>query len=217
MGLYYCLQESIFFRLDSFLWVQNLAAPDMTLWWSEDIPYISTPADIGSIYYLGPFLNILPIIAVGLMMYQQNKMMPPPTDEQQAAQQRMMKWMMVLMAVMFYKVAAGLALYFIISTLWGIVERNLIPKPKIGGDDTGSPAGLPSKGGSPNGHVEPAKPRGLFGRLREAMQKKIAELQKRAEEQSARQIRNNPDRKEPIRNPDRPPPDRRDKKKRRRK
>ena len=220
MGLYFCLQESIFFRLDHFLWIDNLAAPDMMVWWTEGIPYLSTPADIGSFYYLGPYLNILPLLAVGLMLYQQNKMMPPPTDEQMASQQKMMKYMMIFMAVMFYKVAAGLALYFIISSLWGIIERQLIPKPKTGRDDTGTAAGQSSKGGSPNGQAEPEKPKGLLGRLRESMQKKVEELQKRSEEQSSRQIRNDRDRPEPIRNPDRPPPpDRRDrdKKKKRRK
>ena len=214
MGLYYCLQESIFFRLDHFLWIDNMAAPDMTVWWTEEIPYISDPAHIGNFYYLGPFLNILPIIAVGLMLYQQKKMMPPATDPQMASQQKMMKYMMIFMAVMFYKVAAGLALYFIVSTLWGVVERQLIPKPKIGGDDTGTPAGPLPKGGSPNGHAEPEKPRGVLGRLREAMQKKVEELQKRSEEQSSRQIRN-PGQSKPIRNPDRPPPP--DRKKKRRK
>jgi len=123
----------------------------MLVWWSEKIPYVSTPADIGSMFYLGPYLNVFPIIAVGLMIYQQNKMMPPPTDEQMAAQQRMMKFMMILVAVMFYKVAAGLALYFIVTTLWGVVERRLIPKAKDKGDDSGSGAKLPQKGGSPNG------------------------------------------------------------------
>src|SRR6516165_1450798 len=43
MGLYYALQESIHFRLAGFLWMDNLAAPDMLLWWGESIPIISDP------------------------------------------------------------------------------------------------------------------------------------------------------------------------------
>ncbi|MDB5310017.1 MAG: yidC [Gemmataceae bacterium] len=124
MGLYFCLQESIFFRLEHFLWIDNLAAPDMAVWWGENIPIISDPENRHgtlSFLYLGPYLNILPLIAVGLMLYQQHKMMPPPTDEQMASQQRMMKIMMIVVAVMFYKVAAGLALYFSVSTLWGLI------------------------------------------------------------------------------------------------
>ena len=77
MGLYYCLQESVHFRLAGFLWIDNLAAPDMLVWWSENIPLLSRPTDVGSILYLGPYLNLLPIVAVTLMIFQQKKMMPP--------------------------------------------------------------------------------------------------------------------------------------------
>jgi YidC/Oxa1 family membrane protein insertase len=217
MGLYFCLQESIFFRLEPFLWVQNLAAPDMTVWWTENVPLVSDPDNrYGglSFLYLGPFLNILPLIAVGLMLYQQTKMMPPPTDEQMAMQQRMMKIMMGVMAIMFYKVAAGLALYFIVSTLWGIIERQFIPKPSLKPEDGaggGTAAVLPPKGGSPNGAPED-KPKGVIGRFRQRLQARLADLQRQAEEQSSRQVKNSPNRQEPIRNPDRP-----DRKKKRRK
>jgi hypothetical protein len=38
--------------------------------------------------------------------------------------------MMVIMCLMFYKVAAGLCVYFIASSLWGLAERKLLPKAK---------------------------------------------------------------------------------------
>ena len=41
---------------------------------------------------------------------------------------KIMKFMMVFIAVLFYKVAAGLAVYFIASSLWGVAERRLLPK-----------------------------------------------------------------------------------------
>ena len=207
MGLYFCLQESIFFRLDHFLWINNLAAPDMLIWWSEQIPFVSTPEDIGSFVYLGPYFNLLPVLAVALMLYQQTKMMPPSTDPQAEQQRMMMKMMMVMMAFFFYKVAAGLALYFIVGTVWGIIERQFIPKPKVdlGGAGGGATADLKPQSGSPNGKpMTPAeaaiaaaraqKPKGFLGRLREALQKKMEEMQKRADEQSRRQIRNDPNR-----------------------
>src|SRR5205814_1068432 len=130
MGLYYCLQESVHFRLAGFLWMENLAAPDMLKSWSENIPLISRPEDYGSLIYLGPYLNILPIVAVTLMLYQQKALMPPPTDEQQVMQQKIMKYMMIFFGLMFYKVAAGLCVYFIASSLWGFAERKLLPKKK---------------------------------------------------------------------------------------
>jgi YidC/Oxa1 family membrane protein insertase len=132
MGLYYCLQESIHLRLAPFLWMKNLAAPDMLIWWGENIPWLSRPQDLGSsMVYLGPFFNILPVIAVALMIAQQKMLTPPPTDEQQAMQQKMMKWMMVLFGFMFYKVAGGLCIYFIASSLWGLTERKLLPRRQL--------------------------------------------------------------------------------------
>ena len=130
MGLYFCLQESVFFRLQSFLWAPNLAAPDMLVWWTEEIPYISTPSSMGGFNYLGPYFNILPLLAVTLIFLHQKLTMPPPTDEQQEMQQKMMKFMVFAMALFFYKVAAGLCIYFICSTGWALAERKLIPRPK---------------------------------------------------------------------------------------
>ena len=130
MGLYYALQESVHFRLASFLWIDNLAAPDMLIPWGDKIPWISRPEDYGGMLYLGPYFNLLPILAVTLMIVQQKFLMPPPNDEQQAMQQKMMKWMMILFGLFFYKVAAGLCIYFIASSLWGFAERKLLPKKK---------------------------------------------------------------------------------------
>jgi YidC/Oxa1 family membrane protein insertase len=58
----------------------------------------------------------------------------------------MMTYMTVFMGVMFYKVPAGLCLYFITSSLWGICERKLLPKPPPkanGGVDVAKPASTP--------------------------------------------------------------------------
>ncbi|MBY0521995.1 MAG: YidC/Oxa1 family insertase periplasmic-domain containing protein [Gemmataceae bacterium] len=143
LGLYYCLQESIHFRLNPFLWIPNLAAPDMLIWWGEAIPFISRPQDLGSFIYLGPFFNLLPVIAVGLMIVQQKMMTPPPQDEQQEMQQKMMKWMMIVFGLMFYKVAAGLCIYFIASSAWGVCERKLLPKSKPATPGEEPPNGTP--------------------------------------------------------------------------
>jgi len=55
MGLYYALQESVFFRLEPLTpwWIPNLAAPDMLIRWGEDIPWISDPPSLGGALYLG--------------------------------------------------------------------------------------------------------------------------------------------------------------------
>ena len=136
MGLYFCLQESIYFRLAGAwpTWIHNLAAPDMLFEWGQSIPWLSRPQDYGGFLYLGPYLNLLPIIAVVLMIGQQKMMTPPPQDEQQAMQQKVMKYMMAFFGLMFYKVAAGLCLYFIAGSIWGFTERKLLPKKKKPGD-----------------------------------------------------------------------------------
>ncbi len=128
MGLYFALQESAFFRLESFLWIRNLAAPDMLLWWGEKVPWLTAPDAQGMICYLGPYLNVLPIIGATLIFVQQKMSMPAEMSEEQKQQYNIMKYMTGFMALMFYRVPAGLSLYFICSSLWGLAERKLVKK-----------------------------------------------------------------------------------------
>ena len=186
MGLYFALQESVFFRLEPFLWFNNLAAPDMTVWWSEMIPFVSRAESMGGSMsiYLGPYLNILPLVAVTLIFLQQYLSMPPAVDEQQEMQQKMMKFMVVMMAIFFYKSPSGLCLYFICSSAWGLMERKLIKKPVVKSMAVSTAA--PQVGPAKSGPAEKPDRSGFMGRLRTKME----ELQKQADEQSKRQIRN---------------------------
>jgi YidC/Oxa1 family membrane protein insertase len=68
---------------------------------------------------------------------------------------------MVVMGLMFYKMAAGLCVYFIASSLWGLAERKLLPKKKPG-ISGGTPPG--GGGGPPGGGRGPAGSRGPGGR-----------------------------------------------------
>jgi YidC/Oxa1 family membrane protein insertase len=69
-----------------------------------------------------------------------------------------MTMMTVFMGIAFYKVPAGLCLYFITSSLWGICERKLLPKPKPKGQGGDGGLGIPAlpKSTSPNGSAKPA-------------------------------------------------------------
>jgi len=107
-------------------WCSNLAAPDMFYDWSWFMPPIITEGR--GLLGLGPYFNLLPVLTVGLFIWQQKMFMPPPADEQAAMQQKVMQWMMVFMGVLFFKVASGLCLYFIASSIWGLAERKLLPK-----------------------------------------------------------------------------------------
>jgi YidC/Oxa1 family membrane protein insertase len=148
LGLYFALQESFFFRLEPFLWIRNLTAPDMLFWWSEKIPFISEPASLGSFFYLGPYFNLLPILALTLMFLQMKWMQPPAADEQMAQQQKMTQYIMIPMfAFLFYKMPAGLCLYFTATTLWGMAERKWLIKKK--------PLSPPAAAGGDNGRAGP--------------------------------------------------------------
>jgi YidC/Oxa1 family membrane protein insertase len=126
MGLYRALMIDVDLRQAPLLsenirWCSNLAAPDMLLNWSGFMPGFI-------VSWLGPYLNVLPIVTVAIFNWQQKKMMPPPTDEQQAMQQKIMQYMMIFMGLLFYKVASGLCIYFVASSLWGMLERQFLPK-----------------------------------------------------------------------------------------
>jgi YidC/Oxa1 family membrane protein insertase len=131
MGLYRALMVDVEMRQtpllsESIRWASNLAGPDMLFNWSEYVPaFVSS--GYGT-FGLGPYFNILPLLTVALFIWQQKKLMPPAVDEQQQVQQNMMMYMTVFMGVLFYKVAAGLCVYFIASSLWGLAERKFLPK-----------------------------------------------------------------------------------------
>lgn len=170
VGLYRCLSVDIALRdadlIPGFFWASNLAGPDKLLYWKDWMPGFLADETA----WLGPFLNVLPIITCALFLVQQKLFTPPATDETTAMQQNMMKYMTVFMGVMFFKVPAGLCIYFITSSLWSIVERKYIIKQKpvvatSGKPDNGKPDGdkdsrptKPSTNGSGgNGTAKKAK------------------------------------------------------------
>jgi YidC/Oxa1 family membrane protein insertase len=131
MGLYRALMVDVELRQaplisEAIFWCSNLAAPDMLYDWSWFMPeWVSRGTGILG---LGPYFNLLPILTIVLFLWQQKMFMPPAADEQAAMQQKIMQYMMVFMGVLFFKVASGLCIYFIASSLWGLAERKLLPK-----------------------------------------------------------------------------------------
>ncbi|MEP3478222.1 MAG: YidC/Oxa1 family insertase periplasmic-domain containing protein [Fuerstiella sp.] len=166
IALYTCLNTAVDLRLAQFLWVENLAAPD-ALFTMPSLPF------------LGSDFNLLPCITVVLFLIQQKLFMPPPADEQAEMTQKMMNFMTIGMGLMFWHVPAGLCIYFIASSLWGIAERKLLkvnvtapPEPsvtvKAPGDDS-------AEGVAP-------KKMGFVARKMAEMKDKMEELQKQAEQ-----------------------------------
>ncbi len=154
IGLYRALSVDIELRQaavsSSSPWASNLAGPDMLYYWGDWMMDYLAGRGTG---WLGPYFNILPIIVVGLFLTQQKLFMPPATDEQQAMTQKVMNVMTLMMGLFFFRVPAGLCIYFITSSLWGICERVLVKKtlPTTKHFDEGilegtaTPVGKPSK------------------------------------------------------------------------
>jgi len=139
IGLYRALMVDVELRGAPLLgpgirWCSNLAAPDMLFDWSGfwdgmGWDWFNTGQGI---FALGPYFNILPLVTIALFLVQQKLLMPPPTDEQAKMQQNMMNFMMLFMGLFFFKVASGLCIYFVASSIWGVAERKLLPKHKKG-------------------------------------------------------------------------------------
>lgn len=159
VGLWQALNATVALRQAPFLWINDLAAPDMLFRMPFDLPF------------LGHWFNLLPILVVGLMMFQTQLFAPPATTPEMEMQQKTMKYMMIVMAVMFYKVPSGLGIYFITSSLWSIAERLLLPKivheqPLAEGGAEGPAKGDDGPGRGPKGSPEPApKPAGGLAQL----------------------------------------------------
>jgi YidC/Oxa1 family membrane protein insertase len=119
IGLYNGLNTAVDLRLAQFLWADSLATPDALFALPFRVPVLGWTE-----------FNLLPLLTIVLFIVQNKLFTPPPTNEEQALQQKMMNVMMVVIGVMFYRVPAGLCVYFIASSLWGICERKLLDRHK---------------------------------------------------------------------------------------
>ncbi len=133
IGMFYLLKSSFPLRGAVFIpgWIDDLAAPDVLFSWGQPI------------WFFGNEFHLLPIL-MGLTMFLQQKMTAKmPKDASQLSdtqkQQKMMGNMMsVLFTVMFYNFPSGLNIYFMFSTLLGILQQWWMtkklksePKPKL--------------------------------------------------------------------------------------
>ncbi len=131
IGMFYLLKSTFPLRGASFIpgWIDNLAAPDVLFSWN-------TP-----IFLIGTDFHLLPIL-LGLTMFIQQKMTSKiPKDakdlsESQKQQKMMGNMMSIVFTVMFYGFPSGLNIYFISSTLLGILQQWYLTK-KIKAEPTG--------------------------------------------------------------------------------
>jgi len=155
IGLYRALMIDIELRQtplfsEMIRWCSDLSAPDMFYDWSWFMPRMVNDG-IG-ILGLGPYFNVLPIVTIALFLVSMKMSMPEPTNEQAVLQQKMMKYMTVFMGLLFYKVASGLCIYFIASSIWGIGERKMLTRAKGDADSlSAKPVGPPARDVAPAG------------------------------------------------------------------
>jgi YidC/Oxa1 family membrane protein insertase len=107
IGFYTMIRTAIELRGAHFLWVTDLSKPD-TLFL---IPGINFP------------FNLLPLLMVGVMVWQAH--LTPPSPGMDPAQQKMMRYMPALFLVFLYNYSSGMALYMFVSTLLGIIQTKI--------------------------------------------------------------------------------------------
>lgn len=123
-GMLDLLKSSFELRGASFIpgWIDNLAAPDIVFSWKYPIIFV------------GNSFHFLPIL-LGIIMYIQQKyssmrQVQTTLTDQQKQQRTMGNIMTIVFAVLFYHFPSGLNIYWISSTLLGIVQQWWIMKRK---------------------------------------------------------------------------------------
>jgi len=197
IALYSSLQSTFELRQSPFLmffghhltWIKDLAHPDRLFYFPNN--------PINLYFFHLDAINVLPIF-LGIVSWIQAKVMrsqqPPASTPEQAQQQKMMQWMTLMLPVILYNGPAGLNLYIMTSTTFGIIESKIIRQhikereaaEKAGvvivdnpPDDLPPPGSVRRKNNKPD---EPPKSGGIAGW--------ITKLQQKAEEMQEQQKKN---------------------------
>lgn len=114
LGFFTMIRSAIELRGAHFLWVADLSKPDtlFVIPGLTHVPFFSTAEGLP--------LNLLPLIMVGVMVWQAH--MQPVSPGVDPAQQRMMRFIPLFLLLFLYSYSAGMALYMTISTLLGILQ-----------------------------------------------------------------------------------------------
>ncbi len=121
-GLFSAIRFDYELRHASFLWCTDLSMPDRFIPWDP----FSLPCFCGPGLVIAG-LNILPLLMIAAMFFHQMGM-PKSPDPQMQQQQKMMMFMPLMFGVFMYAYAAGLSVYWLSSSLFGIFEQRVIKK-----------------------------------------------------------------------------------------
>ncbi len=107
-GLYTAFQTTVELRLESFLWIHDLAAPD-------------------TVFHIGSFgVNILPVL-MGITMWISMRMTPNPSADE--TQKIIMYTMALVFPVICYSLPAALSLYMTVQNLLTILQAKMTKVP----------------------------------------------------------------------------------------
>lgn len=118
IGMFYLLKSSFPLRGAIFIpgWIDDLAAPDVLFSWGQPL------------WFIGNEFHLLPILMGVTMLLQQRLTSKLPKDgsplsDTQKQQKMMGNMMAILFTVMFYNFPSGLNIYFMFSTLLGVLQQ----------------------------------------------------------------------------------------------
>jgi YidC/Oxa1 family membrane protein insertase len=111
-ALFQALRNAVELRGAHFLWMADLSEPDRLF-------TITQPFHFS--------LNLLPLLVIVAMLIQQ-KMTPMAATGQNQTQQKMMQYMPVFFGFLFYSMPSGLTVYFLVSTVLGLVQQYFVQK-----------------------------------------------------------------------------------------
>jgi YidC/Oxa1 family membrane protein insertase len=106
-GFFTMLRSAIELRGAHFLWVSDLSKPDTILM----IPGLDFP------------FNLLPLLMVGVMVWQAH--LQPPSPGMDATQAKIMRYLPLIFLVFLYNYSSGMALYMTVSTLMSVLQTKV--------------------------------------------------------------------------------------------
>lgn len=118
IGMFSLLRSAFVLRGAPFIngWISNLTSPDVLFSWSTSIPFFGTQ------------FHLLPVISCVMLWLQQKVASPIAVDksqmtDQQRNQKMMSSFMLIFVTLLCYNLPSGLNIYFISSTLLGILQQ----------------------------------------------------------------------------------------------
>lgn len=118
VGMFDLLKSTFELRGAGFIpgWIDNLTAPDVLFSWNQPI------------FFIGNQFHLLPFLLGAVMFLQQRFMSTAPKDpnlmtDQQRQQRAMGTMMTVVFTLMFYHFPSGLNIYWLSSTVLGILQQ----------------------------------------------------------------------------------------------